>query len=182
MERLSEVELIKRIIDKDEKALLFVYKKYSRYIYNYIYKQLQNEEKAEELTQDVFMDFIESLPKFRYHSSIKTFLFSITRHKTIDVIKRKKIKNILFSRLPQHIVETLLIVLLEDDIEKREIQTKIKKVFSILPRKYELILRLKYIEGEDVQTIASKLSLNFKATESLLFRARKAFKKEFKSL
>jgi len=51
-----------------------------------------------------------------------------------------------------------------------------------LPNDYQFVLRLKYIEGERVNNIAKKLSLGFKATESLLFRARKAFIKVFETL
>ena len=72
-------------------------------------------------------------------------------------------------------VEGLKTVLIDDEIEKKELQNKISKVFSQLPNDYQLVLRLKYQEGERVQSIAQKLALKFKATESLIFRARKAF-------
>jgi len=49
----------------------------------------------------------------------------------------------------------------------------------MLPNDYQVILRLKYMEGIKIKEIAGILKMNFKATESLLFRARKNFIKIF---
>ncbi|MFN6992559.1 MAG: RNA polymerase sigma factor, partial [Fervidobacterium sp.] len=113
---------------------------------------------------DVFLDFIESLRDFRGQCSLKTFLFTIARNKVIDIIRKKKIKKILFSALSPHVVEGLKTIFLDEEIEKKELAAKIKKVFKKLPNDYQLVLRLKYVEGEKVKSIAHKLSLGFKAT------------------
>ena len=175
-------DLIQKIIDKDDKSLISFYKQYQKTIFNYAKKQLNDTHVAEEVTQDVFFDFIESLRDFRYQCSLKTFLFSIAKNKIIDIINRKKIKKIVFSSLPAHFIEEAATIVFDDEIEKKEIARKIKKVLDRLPNDYSLILRLKYIEETKVKAIAKKLILGFKATESLLFRARRAFIKIFNSL
>lgn len=81
--------------------------------------------------------------------------------------------------MPAYILEGLTAVVFDDGLEKKELSTKIKHVFDHLPNDYKMVLRLKYIEGAKVKTIANKLSLGFKATESLIYRARKAFIKVF---
>ncbi|PIP14839.1 hypothetical protein COW98_02665 [Candidatus Roizmanbacteria bacterium CG22_combo_CG10-13_8_21_14_all_35_9] len=175
----EEKELLKKIIQRDEKALFYVYKKYQPSIFNFVKSQINNYQLAEELTQDIFMDFIEALRDFRFQSSLKTFLFSIARHKIVDQIRKKKIKNILFSKLPSYIVESLKVVFIDEEIDKKELRKKIFKILESLPNDYQVILRLKYIEGINVSEIAEKLKMKFKATESLLFRARKSFTKVF---
>ena len=175
----EEKELLKKIIKKDEKALLIVYKKYQPSIFNFVKSQINNYQQAEEITQDIFLDFIEALRDFRFQSSLKTFLFSIARHKIVDQIRKRKIKSILFSRLPSYVVEGLKVVFIDDEIDKKELKEKISKIIDSLPNDYQLILRLKYIEGIKIKEIAEKLKMNFKATESLLFRARKSFIKVF---
>lgn len=175
----EERELLEKIIHRDEKALFLVYKKYHPLIFNFVKSQINNYQLAEELTQDIFMDFIEALRDFRFQSSLKTFLFSIARHKIVDQIRKKKLKNILFSRLPAHIIESLKIVFIDEEIDKKELREKIVRILGGLPNDYQVILRLKYIEGVSVSEIAEKLKMNFKATESLLFRARKSFVKVF---
>lgn len=177
----DEKLLLERITKRDDKALFFVYKKYQPSIFKFVRSQINNYQLAEELTQDIFIDFIEALRDFRFQSSIKTFLFSIAKHKVVDQIRKKKIKNILFSRLPSFIVESLKVVFIDEEIDKKELQAKITKVIDSLPNDYQLILRLRYIDGIRIKEISEKLEMNFKAAESLLFRARKSFIKVFKN-
>ncbi len=179
---LDEKKIVTAIIAKDEQALLTFYKEYKDPVFRYISKQLNDKSLAEEITQDVFLDFIEALRDFHFQASLKTFLFSIARNKVIDVIRRKKVKKILFSSLPNNVVENITSVVFDDALEKKELAEKMKNVLEALPNDYQLVLRLKYVEGKRVKSIAEKLSLKFKATESLIYRARKMFVKVFQSL
>lgn len=178
----TDQEVIDGIIRKNDQILLRFYRKYKHSILYFVLRQLHDAFLAEEITQDVFMDFIEGVRDFHRQSSLKTYLYSIAKNKIIDVIRKRKIKKILFSAMPSYIVEGLQTVLIDEDIEKRELVRKIKKVFQKLPNDYSLVLRLKYIEEEKVKAIAKRLSLGFKATESLIYRARKAFIKVFTSM
>src|SRR3989344_6941556 len=178
----GEKLLVKNIIAREQKAFLLIYKLYHKPIFNFVKRQVNDYYLAEEITNDVFLDFIEALRYFNFQSSLKTFIYSIAKNKTIDFIRKKKIKKVLFSALPQYVVEGLKTILMDDEIERKELEEKIKKVLDRLPNDYRLILILKYIEGEKVLEIARKLSLGFKATESLLFRARKSFIKVYNNL
>lgn len=174
-------QLIDQIIKRNEKTLFYFYNRYQLIIFRFINKQINDKAVAEEITQDVFLDFIEEVRDFRGTSSIKTFILTIARNKTIDYIRKKKIKKILFSAIPSFIIEKASSIFLDETLEKKELAAKIKSVFSKLPNDYQIILRLKYIDGERVKGIAQKMSLTFKATESLLFRARQAFIQVFKN-
>ena len=147
LNREEEKALVQRIIQKDEKALLLLYKKYQKSIHYYIYRKLKDYHVAEEITQDVFLDFIEALRDFHFQSSVKTFLFSIARNKTIDFIRKKKLKKILFSALPSYVVEGLKTIFIDEELEKKELSNKIKATLETLPNDYRIVLRLKYIDG-----------------------------------
>lgn len=176
-----EKQLVERIIQKDRRALLAVYKTYKKSILFFVRRQINDSARAEEIVQDVFYDFIEHIRDFRGESSIKTFLFSIARHKVIDEIRKKKIKKVLFSALPTYVVEGLERVFIDDEVEKHELAERIERAFKKLPNDYELVLRLKYVEGSRVNAIARRLRMSFKATESLLYRARRAFIKKYET-
>lgn len=179
MHNITDKEIVKRIIKKDERVLLYFYNQHHKGLNRFIYTQIGKKDVAEELTQDVFMDCIERLRSFRGESKLKTYLYTIARHKVIDYYKKKKLKSILFSALPFHFIENIMSVFIDDGIEQRELSGKIERTIHALPNDYQVILRLKYIDGIKVQEIARKLTLSFKATESLLFRARKAFIQSF---
>ena len=173
--KTQEQLLIERILKKDEKALLEVYTLYNKKLTFFVTKQIRNKEEAEEIVQDIFFEFIESLRNFRGDAKLQTYLFSIARFKVIDAIRRRKIKRVLFSALPDYIVEGLKTVVLDDEIDRNELTRRINTVIEQLPHDYQVVLRLKYMEQKKVQDIARTLRLSFKAAESLVYRARRAF-------
>src|SRR3989344_2642092 len=174
----KDTNTLGRLLSRDENALREFYTEHKKSLLHYLLKTLERQD-AEEVLQDAFIDFIESLRNFNSQSSLKTYLYSIAKHKTLDRIRKKKAKKILFSYLPEHIVETLGVVFLTDTIDKELLIKKIEHVFEKLPNDYVLVLRLKYTEGYKVSAIAKKVKLSFKATESLIFRARMAFIKTY---
>lgn len=177
----EDQDFIEKIVARNDRALLNFYKHYQPMIFRYINKLVNDKAVGEDLTQEVFLDFIEEIRDFHGRSSIKTFLFTIARNKTIDYFRKKKIKKILFSAIPSYIVEKASAIFLDSYLEKKELTDKIRSVFKRLPNDYQIILRLKYIDGERVKVIAKKMSLTFKTAESLLFRARKAFIRIYKN-
>lgn len=174
-----EQELVKRIMARDEEAYLSFVKTHEQPLFQYVSRQISDTHQAEEIVQDVFVDFLDALRNFQFQSSLKTYLYSIAKYKVIDYIRKKKVKKVIFSAMPAHVVEGLSPVWIESEIEQKELAGKIQTVFQQLPHDYQTILRLKYLDGFRVKEIATRLSLPFKATESLLFRARKAFTQVF---
>jgi len=182
MKKKEERYLVEKILGKDEKAFLNFYKKHYKEVYFYIKKRISDQNLVEELTQDVFINFLEGLRDFHFQSSLKTFLMTIAKNKVIDYYRKKKIKSILFSKMPQFVIDSFSAFFLEEELEKKELQKKIEKIFKKLPNDYIVVLRQKYIEGKKVAEIAQFLKIGFKATESLLYRARQAFIKEYRLL
>lgn len=174
MDMNDDKMVLERLLAQDERALKSFYSEHKKALMQFIVRSLP-EDDAEEVLQDTFFGFIESLRNFRSQSTLKTFLYSIAKRKIIDRLRRTRIKRVLFSYLPSYVVETLATVLLQDTVDKRHIAKKISRVFHRLPNDYARVLRLKYIEGYKVSRIGSDMGLSFKAVESLLFRARKAF-------
>jgi RNA polymerase sigma-70 factor (ECF subfamily) len=181
MTREEEKHLVDGIIQGDEKKLFELYRTYKKQLYLFVNRKVSDSALAEDLAQEIFLQFIESLRDFRFQSSLKTFLFTIARNKVIDYFRKKKLKKILFSALPQFVVEGLASVVMDDDLEKKQLQEKIDRTFESLPHDYALVLRLKYIDNKSVKHIAEVLLKTFKSTESLIFRARKAFIEAYQS-
>ncbi|MCX8009239.1 MAG: RNA polymerase sigma factor [Patescibacteria group bacterium] len=176
---MEEFKIIERILNRDERALYEFYIRYKENLLAFIRRKVEKESDCEEILQDTFFAFLESLRDFHGKSSIKTFLFSICNHKIVDYYRRKKLKHIVFSQLPQ--LEQLISPLLEPEeaFDESHVREKISRVFSELLPRYREILIYKYIEGRSVDDIARILRLSFKSAESRLFRARKAFVKAY---
>lgn len=176
---MQEEKLIKQILSGSKKAKKEFYQRYKKRLLNYIKIKAPNKQDAEEILQDTFMSAFLSLPNFKGDSSLSTWLCSIARHEIADFYRKKRIKTIVFSRLP--FLENLVSKALGPELKYKEkqIKEKISKSFGSLKEEYTQILKLKYIQQKSVKEIAKILGKSFKATESLLYRARMAFQREY---
>lgn len=181
MNKKQEKTLVLKILKGDQKAKREFYKVFRVRLLRFV-KSKVPPETAEEVLNDTFLSAFDSLPLFKFHSSLYSWLYSIARHEIVDFYRRKKIKTILFSRLP--FLESLASKALgpEAVLAKKELKNEIKQVFGNLNEGYCRILRLKYMEGLSIKEIASILGKSVKATESKLFRARIAFQNEWLSV
>ena len=173
----DDLLLIERILEGEERALTEFYHLYYPKLSNYIRQKVENVSDGEEILQDSLLAVIEALRDFSGRSSLSTFVFAIVHNKVVDYYRRKKIKQVLFSKVPE--LENIISELLkpEDAFEEKLLKDKIKRTFERLEPKYRIVLILKYIEELPVVEIAKRISGTVKMAESRLFRARKAFVK-----
>jgi DNA-directed RNA polymerase specialized sigma24 family protein len=66
--------------------------------------------------------------------------------------------------------------------DRAEVARLVHVALSQLPRHYGNALEWKYVEGASVKEIAGRLALSPKAAESVLTRAREAFRDAFSAL
>lgn len=167
---------IKRVLEGDSKSVRELYKSHSPKIVHYLSKKLPTFEDAQELTNDVFLEAIDSLSMLRYKENISSWLYRIAHNKMVDFYRKRKIKSILLSQMPFLQIVASEINQPEFQYEKNKIRDRIESAFRNISLKYQKILKLHYEEKVPVKTLAIIFNLSFKATESLLFRARQSFK------
>lgn len=61
-----------------------IYIKYSRYVYNFLYRLTNNIEISEELTQETFYTAIKKINTLKDKESIRTWLCQIAKNKWRD--------------------------------------------------------------------------------------------------
>lgn len=173
---MNDQALRERVITGDKRAVRRFYKNHSERLLNFILTKIGDPQDAEEVLQDTFVSAIDSLPMFSGRSTLFTWLAGIAKHEISDFYRKRKIKKILFSRLP--FLERLAHQALgpEEELLEKEVKKRIKKVFGELSEGYRQILRLKYEKGYQVAEISKELGITYKAVESKLSRARLAFR------
>jgi RNA polymerase sigma-70 factor, ECF subfamily len=65
------------------------------------------------------------------------------------------------------------------DADQRDRAERIARALSLLPERYEIVLRSKYVDGLSIAAIAAASGDTEKAVESLLTRARQAFREVY---
>jgi len=145
----------------------------------FIARKVDNPAEVEEILQETMIAATDCLPLYSGRSSFFTWLCGIARHEIADFYRKRKIKTILFSRLPW--LENLASEALgpEQMLLRDEAIKKVQKSLASLSEGYQQVLRLKYYQGLSVKEIARQLNESVKAIESRLTRARIAFAKAF---
>lgn len=145
----------------------------------FIKRKIGDQQDVEDVVQDTMISIWDSRPNFSGKSALDTWALGIAKHEVADFYRKKKIKQIVFSRLPW--LKELVDEALGPELAYQELETKkrIVKTLKNLSEGYHQILRLKYIEGLSMAEISRELNLTVKAVESRLSRARLAFQKTY---
>jgi RNA polymerase sigma-70 factor, ECF subfamily len=171
--------IVERILQGDRQAVETFYKEYSPDILNYLQQKLPRAEDAQEILNDVFLDAIDGLPGLREQINVRAWLYKIAHNKIVNFYRKRKIRSLILSQFPYLKIVAAEINQPEFQLEKREVKIRLQMAFEKLALKYQKILHMHYIDEVPVKIIAVQLNLSFKATESLLYRARQQFIKNY---
>src|SRR3989344_5940131 len=144
--QLDDQALITHILARDRKALAAFYRRFAPRLAAIIRSKIDNPADAEEVLQDTLFAFLEAIRDFHGKSRLTTFLFSICHHKIVDYYRRKKIKQLVFSRMPN--LEALISPVLnpEEELDATILKEKIHAVLNTIVPQYRRLLVCKYID------------------------------------
>lgn len=71
----------------DESAFAQLMSDYELPIFNYVLHSIGNYHQAEDLTQDIFLRALRSLPGFSFRSKFTTWLFAIAKNRILDELR-----------------------------------------------------------------------------------------------
>jgi RNA polymerase sigma-70 factor, ECF subfamily len=86
----SDDVLIARIAQGDRLAMQVLYGRHHVRVFRFGLRLVRNEQVAEDLISEVFLDVWRQAGKFEGRSAVSTWLLAITRFKALSVLRRKK--------------------------------------------------------------------------------------------
>jgi len=87
----DEESLVRRAKQHDQEAFAQLYEQYFDKIYRYVTLRIGNETEAEDMTQQVFLNALQSISSFRWKGiPFSAWLFRIAHNKIVDYWRRKK--------------------------------------------------------------------------------------------
>jgi RNA polymerase sigma-70 factor (ECF subfamily) len=183
----EDVSLTRRVLAGDEAAFEAFFDRYFPRLFRFALPRLGgNEDDAEEIVQRVLIRAIARLATYRGEAALFTWLCTFCRHEIAAF--RERADNVrevsLFDDRPEMVavLEALSTIGPEDPettLRRRELSSLVQRTLDHLPSRYGDVLEWKYIQGLSVSEIADRLGLGYKAAESLLTRARAAFRDAF---
>lgn len=145
------------------------YDEYSKSIFQYIYKIIQNAYQAEDLTQDTFIKTYDFLCKDGGEVIFpKTFLYRTGHNLTMDYLRKQK--PLQYFKL-QYINQTQCELNTESIVEIKEESKKIYEELAKLKLPYRQVLILRKVEQFSTRETAEILNWSESKVKSTLQRA-----------
>lgn len=185
-----DLHLVRRLISGDEAAFAEFFDAYFSALYRFALARLNRDaDAAEEVVQATLCKAIPKLKTYRGEAALLTWLCTFCRHEISDHLRRSgspRRQIELIEEQPEIAAAlqslTASIAGPEGSLLSREIARLVHVALDQLPQPYARALEWKYAEGLPVKEIAGRLGVSPKAAESLLTRAREAFRDGFTTL
>jgi RNA polymerase sigma factor (sigma-70 family) len=163
-------ELIDKCKDNDQESQFKIYKIYYKSMYNTSLRIVNDPLEAEDLMQESFLSAFRKIDTYKGNVSFGAWLRRIVINKSIDYLRRKKIK---LAELNENHFEIKEKEPLNDFEYSDNMIKKIKEAMKKLPDGYRIVLSLCMIEGYDHREVGEILNINESTSRSQLARARK---------
>jgi RNA polymerase sigma-70 factor (ECF subfamily) len=143
-------------------------------VYRYLLARSAGDESlAEEITQQTFVEAIRNRHRFDGRADVITWLCAIGRNRLVDHYRRHGHEARRHERLiaEQHGADAAW--------RASETRDAVATAVAQLPPDQRLALLFRYLDGMSVREVAAAIGRSEKATESLLSRAREAFRRAY---
>jgi RNA polymerase sigma-70 factor, ECF subfamily len=189
-EKHADLERVRRMLDGDREAFEGFFDAHFDAVYRFALSRLGGDERiAQDVVQTALVTAIEKLDTYRGESALLTWLCSICRFEISAHFRRRRREPASFEGTADGgelgpMLETLASSepSREAELIEVEVRDRVHLALDHLPARYASALEWKYLEGLSVKDVAERLSLGPKAAESLLTRAREAFRQAFATL
>ena len=178
----------RRILRGDRDAFEDFFERYFDPVYRFALSRVGDESLAKDLVQSTFCIAIEKLDTYRGEAALLSWMCSICRYEILALAKRDRRETRLEPMADSPEIRAVLEVLAtgeasaEDETLRSEMIRLVHLTLDHLPQHYGQALEWKYFEGLSVVEIGARLNLGTKAAESMLTRARDAFRSAFKTI
>jgi RNA polymerase sigma-70 factor, ECF subfamily len=179
------LEIDKEIIIKckknDKAALIYLFHKYEKYLYNLCYGYIQNDQDALDLVQEIFIKVFNNLPKFDEKLPFHPWIRKISVNTCLNFNRDRK-NNVI--SLNYEISDEITVqdtiasaINIENEIVDEDVRKIIRKNIRNLPKNYRIIIALRYYEDLSYNEIASLLNMPLGTIKTDIYRAKVILKK-----
>ncbi|KXX72630.1 RNA polymerase sigma-70 factor [Flammeovirga sp. SJP92] len=177
-ENLEEEALIDLVKGGDRFAWEYITKEYYQAILNFINGMVKDWETAEELVQDIFVNFWSKRESLNINLSLKAYLYRSARNHTLNFIKRRN-----FERDYQKGVAERMVISsndTEDTYHFSELEKRLSEAIEELPEKMKEIFKMSRFEDLTYKEIADALDIPVRTVHYQIGLALKQLREKLK--
>lgn len=170
---------------RDERSITEFIREHQSFVFNLAYRYLNSFEDAQDASQDAFIKAIKNIENFRQESSIKTWLYQITKNTCLNYIKKNKIRKALSFSFTRDNAENELEIMdnnyrPDQKFEDKELESKFIRAINNLPEKQRETFALRYYEDMPYSEISKLLGTSIGGLKANYFQAIKKISEELK--
>jgi len=182
----SDDVLMAKIGRSDMKAFRELFERHGGHVLGYAQKYVSSREKAEDITQDVWMKVIRLAPSYNGEGHFVAWIYTITRNMCLNELRGERrlvvSDTIVDDAESAQAIELPPAQTLEDEILSKENWAELKGCIDSLPETQRVALLMYAVEDLSYDDIARELETTVGAVKSLIFRARGHIAKQVKNV
>jgi RNA polymerase sigma-70 factor (ECF subfamily) len=187
----TDAALIAAMLAGDEAAFRVFFETYFPRVYRFALPRLGNDAEAcKEVVQSTLVKAMRALGTFRGEAALFSWLCQICRRQIADYLRAHKRHHqnvVLIDDTPglREALESIAAPSSDEPLQgygSAETRRLVQSVLDRLPSRYGDVLEWKYIEGRSVEEIGALLGVGQTAAQSLLARARVAFREALETV
>lgn len=183
-----DTDLVRQMKAGNDAAFRMFFDRYFPRVYRFCTRRV-NESVAEEVSQTVMINAVRHIGRYRGEASLFTWLCQIARREIGSHYRRQQRRQEVELLDDGEMVRAELESLSADPdlaperlADRGQFQQAVQLILEHLPGDYGQILEWKYMEGYSVDEIAVRLATTPVAVQSMLARARNAFRKQYAAI
>ena len=178
----NDVQLIRGILDGDDKAFTILVRKYQKSVHALAWRKVSDFHVAEEITQDTFLQVYKKLVTLKNPNQFAGWLYVIANRLCLNWLERRKPTMQSLEDTPMEEIEEASYVhhiSAERETEATEHRsTIVKKLLEKLPESERTVVTLYYLGEMDTKEIGRFLGVSVNTITSRLQRARRRLRTE----
>lgn len=185
MDDLTDRRLVTRMQAGDEAAFDEFFAGYFPRLFRFALSRVRDADAAEDVVQAALTIAVRKLDTWRGEAALFTWLCTICRREMSAVISRTGQRQLVPLTTDDPDVRAALESLAagidapDAALDRDDVGRLVQMALDYLPPHYSRVLEWKYLEDLPIKAIANRLETTPKAAESLLTRAREAFREGF---
>jgi len=185
VEKMDDHSLLAATLTGDEAAFQELVRRYQNQITNYVYRMLDDYDRAVDLAQETFVRVYKSADRYQATFSFSTYIYRIAHNLAISELRQRKRRRLVslpsfFSDKDNEEIEVEIEdkrqVMADDAMISAERSAAVSRAIASLPEKYRAALVLCEIEEKSYEEIAEVLDLPVGTVKSRINRARNLLK------
>jgi RNA polymerase sigma-70 factor (ECF subfamily) len=182
---MTDQELITGIVNHDKPVIQFLVNKYHKQVITTAFHFVHDMDDAEDLAQDVCIEILESIGKFKRSSSLSTWIYRVTVNKSLNFVRKNKRKQLVkqfetFFHKADGNSGTIISEPSAPDnsYDNNERKRILDTAINSLPENQKTAFILSKYEELSYKEITEIMNLSLASVESLLQRARQNLQKK----